>query len=189
MTLATPPTAKISLEEFLLLPDEQPAREYLDGKIYHKPMPQGEHSTLQVELASAINRVGKPQKLAYAWTELRCTFGSGSVVPDIAVFEWQRIPLRPKGRIANKFEIHPDWTIEILSPDQSTNRVIKKITFCLKHGTQLSWLIEPEDESVIVFQPNQLPEVKEGEDILPVLSVLGSWQLSVVELFSYLTFA
>lgn len=70
MTLATPPTAKLSLEEFLLLPEDKPALEYLDGQIYHKPMPQGEHSTLQVELVSAINRVGKPQKLAYAWTEL-----------------------------------------------------------------------------------------------------------------------
>jgi len=48
-------------------------------------MPQGKHSTIQIELASAINQVGKPQKLAYALTELRCTFGGGSIVPDIAV--------------------------------------------------------------------------------------------------------
>jgi len=45
-------------------------------------MPQGKHSTIQIELASAINQVGKPQKLAYALTELRC---GGSIVPDIAV--------------------------------------------------------------------------------------------------------
>lgn len=45
-----------------------------NGQIYQKPMPQGKHSTLQIELASAINQVAKPKKLAYAFTELRCTF-------------------------------------------------------------------------------------------------------------------
>jgi|ERR687885_343580 Uma2 family endonuclease len=181
--------SKLSLEEFLKLPETKPASEYIDGHIYQKPMPQGEHSTLQSRLTAAINQVGIPQKLAHAFTELRCTFGGGSVVPDIAVFEWQRIPLRPNGRIENRFLITPDWTIEILSPDQSPNRVIKKISFCLKHGTKLGWFIDPEDESVSVFQSNQLPEVKYNTDTLPILSVLGDWELSVAELFTWLSFA
>ena len=180
--------SKISLEEFLKLPETKPASEYINGHIYQKPMPQGEHSTLQGSLLTAINQIGKPQRLACAFPELRCSFGGSSVVPDITVFEWQRIPLRPNGRIANRFEIYPDWTIEILSPDQSPSRVIKNITFCLKHGTQLGWFIEPEDESVIIFQPDRLPEVKSNADSLPVLNVLGDWQLTVADLFSWLSF-
>jgi len=39
--------SKISLEEFLLLPETEPASEYVDGLIYQKDMPQGKHSTLQ----------------------------------------------------------------------------------------------------------------------------------------------
>ncbi len=179
---------QLSLEDFLQLPETKPASEYIEGHIYQKPMPQGEHSVIQTELSAAINQVGKPHKLAHAFTELRCTFGSGSVVPDIAVFEWQRIPLRPNGRIENRFKIPPDWTIEILSPDQSPNRVIKKISFCLQHGTKLGWFIDPEDESVSVFQPARTPEVKYNTDTLPVLSVLDDWQLSVAELFSWLRF-
>ncbi|MBW4573200.1 MAG: Uma2 family endonuclease [Tolypothrix carrinoi HA7290-LM1] len=148
----------------------------------------GKHSTIQTELVSAINQVGKQQKLAYAFTELRCTFGDRSLVPDIAVFEWQRIPLDAKGRVANKFEIYPDWIIEILSPEQSPNRVIRKITFSIQNGTKLGWFLDPEDESVMIFQPNQLPEIKEGQDILPVLSVLKDWQLSVADVFAWLSF-
>jgi Uma2 family endonuclease len=179
---------KLSLEEFLKLPETEPASEYVNGQISQKPMPQGEHSRLQTRLSTAINQVGEPQKIALALTELRCTFGGSSVVPDIAVFEWQRIPILPNGRIANKFDIHPDWTIEILSPDQSPSRVIKKITFCLKQGTKLGWFIDPEDESVTVFQPNQLPEVKEKQDILPVLNLLIDWQISVADIFRWLSF-
>ncbi|MGC1396762.1 MAG: Uma2 family endonuclease, partial [Coleofasciculaceae cyanobacterium] len=120
------------------------------------------------------------------FTELRCTFSGSVIVPDITVFEWQRIPRSPNGRIANKFEIPPDWVIEILSPDQSPSRVINKITFCLKHGTKLGWFIEPEDESVMIFQPNQLPDVKYNSEKLPVLEVLKDWQLTVADVFSWL---
>jgi len=176
----------ISLAEFLQLPETKPASEYIDGKIYQKPMPQGKHSKLQSELLLAISEVGERQKLVCAFPELCCTFANCSIVPDIAVFEWSRIPVDEDGEIANRFEIAPDWIIEILSPDQSPNQVIKKIVFSINHGTKLGWFADPSDKSVIVFLPNQLPEVKSDTDILPVLSVLGDWQLSAAELFNWL---
>ena len=190
-----------TLEEFLKLPETKPAKEYINGKIYQKPMPQGKHSTLQSELVSAINQAGKTQqrsgtwrgnlavssaqKLAYAFPKLRCTFAGRSIVPDIAVFEWQNIPLDANGQIANKFTIAPDWIIEILSPQQSA-QVMRKIIFALSNGTKLGYFIDPDDESVTVFQPNSLPEVKE-QDILPVLDVL-QWQLKVEDMFGWLNF-
>ncbi|MEG4838013.1 MULTISPECIES: Uma2 family endonuclease [unclassified Microcoleus] len=180
--------SKISLEEFLLLPETKPASEYVDGEIYQKDMPQGKHSTLQSEFPSVINRVGKPQKLAFAFAELRCSFDGRSIVPDIAVFEWHRIPLNAKREIENRFETPPDWIIEILSPDQSSTRVINKILFCLKNKTKLGWLIDPEERLVIVFKPQQEPEIKENEDILPVLDVLSDLQLSADDLFGLLSF-
>jgi Uma2 family endonuclease len=186
MTSPTPTLTQLTLVEFLELPETKPSTEYIDGQIYQKPMPQGEHSTLQSRLVGAINQVGVPQKFAHAFTELRCTFGGRSIVPDISVFEWQRIPRKANGRIENKFEIPPDWAIEILSPDQSPSRVIDKIIFCLNQGTKLGWFIEPEDESVMVLLPNQLPEVKYGSEQLPVLDVLGDWQVSVLEVFDWL---
>ena len=181
--------SKISLEEFLLLPETKPASEYVDGQVYQKDMPQGKHSTLQFEFPSVINRVGKPQKLAYAFPELRCSFDGRSIVPDIAVFEWPRIPLNAKGEIENRFELAPDWIIEILSPDQSSTRVINKILFSLKNKTKLGWLIDPEERLVIVFKPQQEPEIKENQDILPILDVLSDLQLSADNLFELLSFS
>jgi len=180
--------SKISLEEFLLLPETKPASEYVDGQIYQKDMPQGKHSTLQTRFGNRINQVGEPQKLAFAFPELRCTFGGRSLVPDIGVFEWSRIPLNAKGEIENRFEIVPDWTIEILSPDQNPTRVINNILFCLNHNAKLGWLIDPEEKLVLVFKPQQQPEAKENQDILPVLDVLSDLQLSADDLFGLLSF-
>jgi len=180
--------SKISLEEFLLLPETKPASEYVDGQIYQKAMPQGKHSTLQIKLSSAINQAGKRQKLAFAFPELRCSFGGRSIVPDIAVFEWSRIPLDANGEIDNRFIMAPDWMIEILSPAESSIRAIDKILFCIENKTKLGWLIDPEEKLVLVFKPQQQPEAKEGEDILPVLDVLSGLQMSANDLFGLLNF-
>ena len=189
MNLSNQTISKLTLADFLELAATKPEQEYLAGEIVQKPMPQGEHSVLQASLVTEINRVGKPQKRACAFPELRCTFAGSSIVLDLAVFEWQNIPLKSNGKIANKFEIAPDWTIEILSSNQSANRVIRKITFCLSQGTKIGWLIDPEDESVIIFEPNAAPIVKANNDNLTALAVLGNWQLSTADLFGWLNFS
>lgn len=188
MTSTTKPLTQLTLAEFLTQPETEPATEYINGRINQKPMPQGKHSKLQTSLVSAINQVGEPQQLAYALTELRCTFGGRSIVPDISVFEWQRIPLNENGEIENRFETYPDWVIEILSPEQHDARLTEKIIFCLNHGTKLGWLIDPEARLVIIFKPKQQPEIKQDSDILPVLDVLADWQLSATDLFGWLSF-
>lgn len=190
MTIAlSKPTNILSLEEFLALPETKPASEYIDGQIYQKPMPQGKHSTLQSEIVTLINQRAKSDKIAYAFPELRCTFAGRSMVPDIAVFEWERIPIDEDGEIMNRIKIAPDWIIEILSPDQSPLEIIEKISFAIKNGTKLGWLISPKEKKVLVFQGDRLPETKSGDLQLPVLDIFPNWQLTVIELLSLLTFA
>jgi Uma2 family endonuclease len=177
----------LTLQEFLKLPETKPASEYIDGEIIQKPMPQGEHSVIQGELTSAANTALKPQKVARAFPELRCIFGGRAIVPDVTVFAWERIPRKENGGVANVFAIAPDLTIEILSSEQSQTKVTKNILHCLKHGTQMGWLIEPEDRSVFVYRPTQSTEVfDEPEQLLPVPSFARELQLTVGELFGWL---
>jgi Uma2 family endonuclease len=115
-----------------------------------------------------------------------CTFAGRSIVPDVTVFAWSRTPFDADGEVANIFELAPDWTIEILSPDQSQTKVTDNILFCLRHQTKLGWLIDPEEKAIICFQPNQLPEVKrQPDDSLPVPDFL-TLQLTVGQIFSLL---
>lgn len=39
----------------------------------------------------------------------------------------------------------------------------------------------------MIFKPDQLPEIKSDEEILPVLKVLEDWQLSANDMFQWLT--
>ena len=185
--MVTTPSKLITLEKFLALLETKPASEYINGKIIQKPMPKGKHSTIQGELIIALNASLKPQKTARAFPELRCTFGGRSTVPDVAVFTWDRIPRDDDGSIANAFKIAPDWTIEILSPDQSHTRVTRNILHCLNNGTQLGWLIEPNEQSVLIYYPKQQPAFfEDADDILPIPDFAKSFQLTLGELFAWL---
>ncbi|MEH2249647.1 Uma2 family endonuclease [Nostoc sp.] len=180
-------TKPLTLEEFLKLPETKPSLEYINGQIIQKPIPQGKHSILQGELVSNINSVTKPQRVALAFPELRCTFGGRSIVPDVAVFAWERIPLDERGDVANIFKTYPDWTIEILSPDQSQTKVTGNILHCLKHGSRFDWLIDPDERSVLVYPPKQQPELlQEEQEILPVPDLVSDFQLTVRQLFGWL---
>lgn len=181
------PTKILTLEEFLKLPETKPASEYVNGKIIQKTMPQGEHSTIQGELIITINTVVKPQKIARGYPELRCTFGGRSIVPDVAVFLWERIPRKENGGVANFFPVAPDWIIEILSPAQNPTKVIKNILHSLNHGTQVGWLIVPEEQTVFVYLPHQQTLVfDEPEAQLIVPSFASEIRLTVGELFGWL---
>ena len=183
MTTAT--LELITLNEFLELPETQPANEFIAGRIYQKPIPQGKHSRLQLKLCTAVNQVTEEQQIALAFPELRCTFANRSIVPDVTVFTWQRIPFDADGGIGNAFKIYPDRTIEILSPDQNATKVIGNILHCLKHGTQLGWFIDPSAKVVLAFLLGQQPIELTGQDILPVPNFLDL-QLTVAQLFGWL---
>lgn len=181
------PSKPLTLAEFLQLPETKPASEYIDGQIIQKPIPQGKHSAIQGELVSAINRVVRSQRIARAFPELRCTFGDRSTVPDVAVFQWNRIPRDENGEIDNTFPAAPDWTIEILSPDQSQTKVTKNILHCLRHGTEVGWLIDPDEQTVFIYRPKQEPDVLDApDDVIPSLSFANGLQLMIKELFDWL---
>lgn len=175
----------LTLEEFLTLPETKPASEFINGRIIQKPMPKTRHSRLQGKLTSTINHVVEQQQIAYAFPELRCTFGGRSIVPDIAVLRWNRIKFDDDGEPVDDILIAPDWTIEILSPEQSSNRVTGNILRCLRHGSQLGWLIDPSDRSVLIFLPDRQPELFQGNELLAVLNDIDL-QLTAEQIFNWL---
>ncbi len=189
------PEKTLTLETFLRLPETKPASEYIYGQVIQKPMPQGKHSKLQGNLVTAINQVAETRKLALAFPELRCTFAGRSIVPDVAVFAWKRIPVDESGDIANIFPIHPDWTIcfqqrdanEILSPDQSPTKVTGNILHCLNRGCQMGWLIDPAERSVIVYPAGRQPELLQAAQArLPIPELVPDLHLTVSDVFGWL---
>ncbi|AIE75795.1 MULTISPECIES: Uma2 family endonuclease [unclassified Synechocystis] len=197
--LASSPNPTLTLVDFLALPhiDDSPAWEYAHGTITQKPMPKTFHSRLQLKLASMIDLAGERNKTVLAFTELRCNLSERSIVPDIVVLDWERLPVNDSGELENQaISFAPDWLIEILSPQQSLAKVMKNILYCLDQGSELGWLINPEERSILVLLPQQAPqcylsddpEVNNAQEILPVLSGLDL-KLTTEQIFSWLKFS
>ncbi len=174
-----------TLEEFLQREETKPASEFINGQIIQKSMPQGEHSRLQYKICTAVNNITEPAKIALAFPELRCTLGNQSIVPDATVFRWSRIPRTASGKIANRFEIHPDWSIEILSPGQNFSKVLGKLLHCSIQGTELGWLVNSTEESILVVHPQQRVQLLQGNEVLPVLNGV-ELELKVEDVFAWL---
>jgi len=178
------PAQILTLEEFLTLSDidESPAWEYVDGVAFKKPMPKTRHSLLQKKL---LREIDLHSEFYTALPELRCTFAGRSIVPDIAVIAWNRIPVNEMGEPEDNFTQAPDWSIEILSSSQKVNRVIDNLLHCIKNGSQLGWLIDPDDYSVLIFRPQQEPTVCKGNSILSVLDGMAL-ALTAEQIFAWL---
>ncbi len=181
------PARPLTLEAFLQQPDTKPASEYIDGQVIQKPMPKADHGIVQTDLATAINAVLKQNKQGRAITELRCTFGNRSIVPDITVLPWSAIPRSANGKASGELLAAPQWMIEVLLQGQSQTKVVKKILHALEHGTQIGWLIDPAEDCVFSYTPDLRSLLYEEPDaVLPVPAFATDFQLTVGELVAWL---
>ncbi len=172
-------SSPIDLKEFLQFSeiDESPAWELLDGQPRQKPMPTAYHSILQKRLVATIDASNSSYE---AFPELRCLLEPHSIVPDIAIVRRDRMPTGN-----SPLSGAPAWAIEILSPNQSTTKLIAKIQLCLQGGCQLGWLIDPETEMVMVMQSRDRFGIFQGEHTLPILDNLAL-QLTPAQIFAWL---
>lgn len=176
----------LTLAEFLKLPEEEPELEYIEGVVSQKVSPKGRHARLQGELIERVNGVARPGKAALAFPELRVTFGGASFVPDIAVYRWQRIPVSDDGRVANDFLIPLDIAIEIVSPQQSVNALVRRCLWYVAHGVQIALLVDPADESVLAFRSDARTQAWRASDAIELNEILPGFTLTVEQLFASL---
>jgi Uma2 family endonuclease len=174
---------RIGLEEFLKLPEEKPALEYIDGKVSQKLSPKARHSAIQVEIVERINSYARPRRLARAFSELRFTFAGSSTVPDVGVMRLDRVPYGVDGVLVDDVLQAPEVAIEIISPEQSANALFRKCLWYVENGVQVALLIDPDDESILAFRPRTPPAVLRDTDNLNLDEVMPGFELIATDLF------
>jgi Uma2 family endonuclease len=77
--------------------------------------------------------------------------------------------------------ICPDFALELLSPSDNIITVRAKMQEYLDSGLRLGWLINPPDQQVEVYRPQQSPEILRapttlsGDPVLPGFSLALGW--------------
>ena len=179
----------LTLEEFLALPEQKPALEYEKGVVIRKVSPKKRHSRLQTGLAKLFDRFGEPERLYATFTELRTAYGGRSYVPDLCVYGWERVAVDDNGEVVDGVATDPpDVAVEIVSPEQSVNFLVRKCLWYLQNGAKAALLVDPADESVLLFWPGQPGLALSGEEEIDLAQVLPGFRVSVSDLFSALRF-
>jgi Uma2 family endonuclease len=162
---------RMSVEEFLKLPETKPYRELIDGEVVAKSMPNKRHSRvvsrLITRLGTYLERTGEGD----VDTELRHAESDEDWVflPDISVTVASRVPPLDQ----NPVEIMPDMAIEVLSPDDRPGRVSRRVDFFLRNGVRLVWIVDPVDETVTVYRPGEYVELYTAPAQLRAMPILS----------------
>ena len=99
----------------------------------------------------------------------------GKRSPDVAWIaneRWDALTLEEQEKFA---PICPDFVIELRSRSDSLSQLHSKMQEYLNSGLKLGWLINPQDQQVEIYRPNQgveivsLPTELSGETVLPGL--------------------
>ena len=175
---------RLTLEQFLRLPAEEPALEYWHGEVSQKVSPKGPHGALQYGFGRRIDDVGPLRRLVRVFTETRVTLAGVSTVPDLIVYRRERVPRDAAGRVAEDFTVPPDIAVEILSPGQSRRDLIERCRWYAENGVGLAIFADPRRRTVRLFRPGTGSGDLRGTDLLDLGDVLPGFSLTVDEFFA-----
>jgi Uma2 family endonuclease len=101
--------------------------------------------------------------------------------PDISLF----MESRKFDDIETKYVVRvPTLIVEVFSPNDRLNKMIKRINEFLARGVAMVWLLQPEERSVIVWRPGQPQVVLEAHEELTGFDVLPAFRCKVAEFFA-----
>jgi Uma2 family endonuclease len=177
---------RITLDEFLAQPETKPYREFVDGDVVEKPMPGPSHAALVAELIFLLKGYVRATGVARVSTELRHADVDNEWVflPDISVTRTGRRP--PPADERGPVEVMPDFAIEVLSPDDQSGRITRRVSYYARAGVTLLWVVDPADESVTVFERGVTPRVARAPEELSAETVLPGFTLDLGRLFASL---
>ena len=177
---------RLTLDEFLELPEESPALEYLDGVVVPKVSPKAYHGRTQYTFSRKFNDFAESRHLAIAFPETRSTFAGQSRVPDVGIYRWMNLPREPDGKFLDDFQTPWDIAVEIVSPNQSRADQEAKCRWYCANGVEISLMIDPNREDVIRFGADGSRVELRNEDRIALDSVAPGFNLTPDELFAAL---
>ncbi len=121
--------------------------EILDGELFTFPRPGFRHartaSTLGGDLQNRFDHPPGGGDTPGGWwilDEPELHLGDDVVVPDVAGWRRERVPLLPD---APWFDVAPDWACEVLSSSTETVDRGRKLRIYAREGVSHLWLVNP----------------------------------------------
>ena len=153
-------TVRVTLQQFLALPESKPYLELMDGEVHEKPMPNNSHGELVAELIYLLKVYQRRNGTFRIVTEVRHADVEHQWVflPDVSVTLSARVADVPGTSAGGPVLVMPDIAIEVLSPEDRPGMVARRVEYYRRAGVALVWIVDPEAESITVWNGGALPD-------------------------------
>jgi len=177
-------SSKLSLQEFLALPESNDHYELVEGTLQPKMSPKYKHANIQGRLYRLVDdwcELYQWGRVCPEWGVVLQRRGEDWVpVPDLTSVSYERLPATWEED--EPCPVVPELVIEIISPGQTFGDLTQKATDYLQAGVDRVWVIDPKAQSVTVFHSDRLPQTVRADGSLSD-SLLPELELPISRLF------
>ena len=196
---------RMTVEEFMALPDDGNRHELARGELRVMPPPKGEHGFVEIAILAAIDRYLYDRATALGWeprqglgarNALVGRIGGGELgiqfaVPDdphmIRGADGVYIPPEQLARVSwDGHEYFPDvpaLVIEVVSETDKASEVNEKVQDYLAGGAQRVWCVYPEHRTIHVHDAHVATRVVRGDENLTDHELLPGFALPLNLIF------
>jgi len=160
--------------------------ELWEGELHKVPGAGVEASGFAAWIVVLISLYVRPRKLGIVTgadgTYILARDPDTVVVPDAAFISWDRLP---DGVAPQRYSpVPPDLAVEVLSPNDRSSDITKKMVHYARAGVPLVWWVHPQRRTVTIYRHGQLAaELGEGDEV-DGEDVLPGFRLPVAEIFA-----
>lgn len=176
-------------EEFMALPDNGDRYEIVDGELKvvgNSGMLHGHIASVLIFFLSGLIRTHRLGVICDSSTAFKMKSGNKRS-PDVSFVSKDRLKglkKLPKGF----FEGAPDLAVEVISPSNTFDEIHQKIVEYFESGSRLVWVINPDEETVLVYRGATPDRLLKKTDFLEGEEVIEGFRLAIAELLTELDF-
>jgi Uma2 family endonuclease len=187
--MATVATKPITAEQFYVWANRPENRDkYCElerGEIVELSRPGKLHGLICANVVGILRNFVIQRKKGYV-----CSNDTGVVVerdpdtvrgPDVLVFE----DAKQIEDVEEEYgETPPLLAVEVLSPNDTTGKLMRRVREQLRFGTRLIWVLDPDAKNVIVYRSGKEDSIVEQTEELTGEDVLPDFRCKVAEFFA-----
>jgi Uma2 family endonuclease len=175
-------------ETFMALPDDGNQYEIVNGELVMSNS-GAEHGYIAVILSTILYSFVRSQKLGVVLdSSTAFTLKTGNKrSPDVSFIAKER--LQGLKKLPRGFwQGSPDLAVEVLSPSNTVEEIHNKIIEYFDNDTKLVWVINPEEEYVLIYHSPKPDRFLRDQDMLDGEEIIPGFQMAVADLFAELEF-
>ncbi len=176
-------TPLLTVEEYLRCAPQDCVSELVRGRIETSPYPFSVHGYWCAEMAGVLGAFVDAHRLGRVVTNsgLQTEHDPDTLRGiDAAFYSYQRVPPGPPPDV---YWPAPELIVEVREPREAWSRLDQKIAEYLDAGVRVVAVIDPEPQTIHVYNGDTPGEVLRGEQLLTFPDVLPGFSMVVADFF------